>query len=121
MTGLSNVSFGEDKFGKGQSMEQFVRARLKGMKLLDQYEAACAMRRLAWRTTETQRRWVETVLRFPASGQTDGIVSRRRMSWKCKRFFPAPELATGFELPIVRWRKKLPQITWSIRLSHWSI
>ena len=34
------------------------------MKLLDQYEAACKVRRLARRTIQTCRRWVEEFLRF---------------------------------------------------------
>lgn len=34
------------------------------MKLLDQYEAACKVRRLAPRTIETYRRWVEQFVRF---------------------------------------------------------
>jgi len=34
------------------------------MKLLDQYEAACKVRRLALRTIQTYRRWVEEFLRF---------------------------------------------------------
>lgn len=34
------------------------------MKLLDQYEAACKVRRLAPRTIQTYRRWVEEFLRF---------------------------------------------------------
>ena len=34
------------------------------MKLLDQYEAACKVRRLAVRTIPTYRRWVEEFLRF---------------------------------------------------------
>ncbi len=35
-----------------------------GMKLLDQYESACKVRRLAPRTIQTYRRWVEEFLRF---------------------------------------------------------
>ncbi|MGD9857258.1 MAG: integron integrase [Planctomycetaceae bacterium] len=34
------------------------------MKLLDRYEAACKVRRLASRTVQTYRRWVEEFLRF---------------------------------------------------------
>jgi site-specific recombinase XerD len=34
------------------------------MKLLDQYEAACRVRRLASRTIQTYRRWVEEFPRF---------------------------------------------------------
>ena len=34
------------------------------MKLLDQNEAACKLRRLAPRTIQTYRRWVEEFLRF---------------------------------------------------------
>lgn len=34
------------------------------MKLLDQYEAACKVRRLARRTIQTYRRWVDEFLRF---------------------------------------------------------
>jgi len=44
--------------------QQFLRDRLKGMKLLEQYEAACKVRRLAPRTIQTYRRWVEEYLRF---------------------------------------------------------
>jgi hypothetical protein len=44
--------------------EPFLRRTLEGMKLLDQYEAACKVRRLASRTTQTYRRWVEEFLRF---------------------------------------------------------
>ncbi len=44
--------------------EQFLRGTLEGMKLLDQYEAACKVRRLASRTIQTYRRWVEQFLRF---------------------------------------------------------
>jgi site-specific recombinase XerD len=44
--------------------EQFLRGALEGMKLLDQYEAACKFRRLASRTIQTYRRWVEEFLRF---------------------------------------------------------
>lgn len=44
--------------------EQFLRGTLDGMKLLDQYEAACKVRRLAPRTIQTCRRWVEEHLRF---------------------------------------------------------
>ena len=34
------------------------------MKLLNEYEAACKVRRLAVRTIQTYRRWVEEFLRF---------------------------------------------------------
>lgn len=34
------------------------------MKLLEPYEAACKVRRLAPRTVQTYRRWVEEFLRF---------------------------------------------------------
>ena len=34
------------------------------MKLLDQYEAACKVRRLARRTIQTYRRWVDEFLQF---------------------------------------------------------
>src|ERR1700676_1844319 len=34
------------------------------VKLLDQYEAACKVRRLAPRTNPTYKRWVEELLRF---------------------------------------------------------
>src|SRR5271165_1221340 len=44
--------------------EQFLRGRLEGMKLLDQYEAACKVRRLVSRTIQTHRRWVSEFLRF---------------------------------------------------------
>ena len=44
--------------------EQFLRGTLEGMKLLDQYEAACKVRRLASRTIQTYRRWVEEFLQF---------------------------------------------------------
>jgi hypothetical protein len=43
---------------------QFLRGKLGSMKLLDQYEAACKVRRLAPRTIQTYRRWVEEFLRF---------------------------------------------------------
>jgi len=39
--------------------EYFLHGTLDGMKLLDQYEAACKVRRLAPRTIQTYRRWVE--------------------------------------------------------------
>ncbi len=44
--------------------QQSLRDTLKRMKLLDQYEAACQVRRLTPRTIQTYRRWVEEFLRF---------------------------------------------------------
>ena len=44
--------------------EQFLRGTLGSVKLLDQYEAACKVRRLVPRTIQTYRRWVEESLRF---------------------------------------------------------
>jgi len=44
--------------------QQFLRGKLSDMKLLDQYEAAYKVRRLAPRTIQTYRRWVEEFLRF---------------------------------------------------------
>ena len=41
-----------------------MRARMNAMKLLDQYEAACKVRRLALRTIPTYRRWVTEFLRI---------------------------------------------------------
>ena len=41
-----------------------MRGTLDRMKLLDQYEAACKVRRLAPRTIQTYRRWVDEFLRF---------------------------------------------------------
>lgn len=44
--------------------ESFLRGALKGMKLLDHYEAVCTICRLTSRTIQTYRRWVKDFLRF---------------------------------------------------------
>src|SRR5262249_251112 len=44
--------------------EQFLGGRMQSMKLLDHYEAACTVRRLASRTIQPYRRQVEQCLRF---------------------------------------------------------
>lgn len=44
--------------------QQFLRGTRNHMTLLDQYEAACKVRRLARRTIPTYRRWSEEFLRF---------------------------------------------------------
>jgi hypothetical protein len=38
--------------------EQFLRGTIEGMKFLDQYEAACKIRRLASRIIQTYCRWI---------------------------------------------------------------
>jgi site-specific recombinase XerD len=45
-------------------IQQFLRGRIDGIKVLDQYETACKVRRLAPRTIPTYKRWVEEFLRF---------------------------------------------------------
>lgn len=44
--------------------ERSLRGTMQAMKLLEQYEAACKVRRLASRTIPTYRRWVAEFLRF---------------------------------------------------------
>jgi len=64
MTALGNLPMGYSPIQARELTEQFLRSRTDGMKLLDQYEAACRVRRLAARTVPTYKRWVEQFLRF---------------------------------------------------------
>ena len=59
-----NGVHGFRRFSPRELTEHFLRGTLETMKLLDQYEAACKVRRLAPRTVQTYRRWVEELLRF---------------------------------------------------------
>jgi Phage integrase, N-terminal SAM-like domain len=116
------------------------------VKLVDQYEAACKVRRAA-RTILTYRRWVEEFLRFhhDRSGRwidpkdmgepeveaflihlaiNRCVASIERCSHESGVNRPAerpPELATGFELPNAQKRKKLRQRCWNARTSRRAI
>jgi hypothetical protein len=59
---------------------------MKTMELLDQYEAACQVRRLAPRTIPTYRRWVEEFLRFIMIALADGFIHRGWVSRRLRRF-----------------------------------
>ncbi len=53
---------------------------------MDQYEAACKVRRLAARTIPTYKRWVVVFCDFTMIEQADRFIPRRWVSRKWKRF-----------------------------------